>query len=173
MGRKGKAYSNKQHSLSACEQPQEWSNPFVWMSQLACWLSAVLKSQLTEQSYCEEGDWDPTALASEGRPVVFVSYRVLCIHKFHQLSDTSTRASITASLTLSDCPLPPSPSSRILSGLGCLQSAGSVWRIRRPGGPTGAVGVLSDSLSSWQHPRPAGCLQRPSESGHFPVLSLR
>lgn len=54
------------------------------------------------------------------------SYRVLCIHKFHQLSDKWTRASIAASLTLSDCPLPPSPSSRIRSGLGCLQSARSV-----------------------------------------------
>lgn len=58
---------------------------------VACWLSAVLKSQLTEQSYCEKRDGDPARLCSEGRPVVFLSYHVLCIHKFRQLSDTSTR----------------------------------------------------------------------------------
>lgn len=55
---------------------------------------------------------------------------------------------------------------RLQSCMGCVQSSRSVWGIWRPGGPTGAFSLLSHSLSTWQHPWPAGCLQWPADSGH-------
>lgn len=58
-------------------------------------------------------------------------------------------------------------SSRLQSSVGCVQSARSVWRLWRPGGPTGAFSLFSHPLSSWQHPQPPGRLQWLADSGHL------
>lgn len=60
---------------------------------------------------------------------------------------------------------------RLQPGVGRVQPTRSVWGLRRPGGAAGAFSLLPDSLSSRQHPRPAGCLQRPADTG-CPSFSL-
>lgn len=55
--------------------------------------------------------------------------------------------------------------SRLQSSMGGVQSARSVWRLWRPGGPARAVSLLSHTLPPWQHPRPPGRLQWPTNSG--------
>lgn len=64
----------------------------------------------------------------------------------------------------------PFPLRRLQPGVGGVQPAGSVRRLRRTGGAAGAFSLLPDSLPPRQHPRPAGRLQPPADSGHSAVL---
>lgn len=62
------------------------------------------------------------------------------------------------------------PVRRLQPGVGGVQPAGSVRGLRSAGGAAGAFSLLPDSLPPRQHPRPAGRLQPPADSGHSAVL---